>query len=479
MVEFSIFGKKVNLSWADEQQSKVYNTVKQQVTNKQSYKKGLSLVNCRKIMEKEPMMRKASKKKNKDTFRNWFKIVPNDDTDKVDKEVLDIFREFNDRSRFHYKLFQGGFCADIYGTGYIEIVFKEGKNVSVSAKPSGEPIGLVMLNSEHMKTREYGEGDIDHKGALFWVYTENPSNKIFIHPDRIIDVATDRTPDSYFGVAKPNLLYNILTSKINSDISLGEILNWFGHGILDTTIEDMNKEQEKQMIALYDKGTNAYVHDEKYKIDVHNPSQIDPKNFITALYMNISAAFEMPLHILTGESVGNVTGSEVGVSDYYHDIENNQKIIYTPIVRNIYKRILEARGKKWKYNIVWNPIFVDEMSEAKILQSRTWSASNAYNAGYIDISEARKITNEGVVKLDINKKIEKPKPVVAPTNPNVDPQPAVKKPVKNVSFLVPLNEEQKRMIKAVVDREKKLGEEVLAEQDRLFEEREKRDKRKK
>jgi len=466
MRHFEIFGKKV-FSWGEEE-SKVHKTVHQSViASRQSEAlKGAKPTMLRKIALREPLILKAIHKKNKDTFRNWFKIKPTEGTGNIDKNILRLIKDFDKRTNFPYKLYTSGVCANIYGTGFLERTFIESKNKENDSPVdfNNKPLNLFNLNSEFITRRKKKEKGKDN--ISYFIYKEKRGEEVFIHPDRIIDIAIDKLPYSSFGISKIDVLINVLQSKMDADVTSGEILSWFGHGILDMTIENMQPEQEKEMIKLFKQHPNYYAHDQDYKLNVVNPNRIDPKPFYDYFYTNIAAALEMPVHILTGESLGNVTGSEIGVSDYYHDIENIQKIIFTPIIRKIYTQLLESNGHKWKYDIVWNPIFVDELSEAKILQTRSYPAVQGVVNGILSIPEGRRIYNDGVVDLDIEKVPEKSKPEVEPpkdvSEPNVEPQPTVKKPTVKQK-VIPLTEEQKIMIKRAgiretIEQEKRLKE---------------------
>jgi len=436
----------------------------------------------RKIVLREPLTLKAVMKKNKDTIRNWFIIKAKNQKDKVPKKALKLIDDFNYRTKLPYKLYTAGVCANIYGTGFLERTFIESNSNKLDSpvKKGSKPLGLIPINSENIV--EMKEHPSKKDGVLYYVYKKGLGDKDYIHPDRVISIAIDKLPHSPFGISKVDVLLNVLKSKMNADVSSGEILNWFGHGILDMTVNNMNPEQEKEMVKLFKKHPSYYIHDEDYNLDVKNPTRIDPSPFYDYFYTNIAAAFEMPTHILTGQHPGDVTGTEVGVSAYYDDISNIQSVIFTPILEKIYSNLLESNGFKWNYVVDWNPIFVDELSEANILKNRTYSSTANFSAGIIDLSEARTVLNEGVVDLDVSKKIEKPEsePVVKPTiKPNDEPQEPKKPTAKNI-LIHPLNDVQRKMINEM----RRLGERELVEQEKRLKEAErlkkvKKDKRKK
>jgi len=409
--------------------------------------KDVDLELLRKIVISEPLIRKAIFKKNRDTFKNWFVIQDMDGNILSDRNYK-IIRAFDKKTLFPNLLMQTGISANIYGTGFIEKIYNENSNTSSMSKITSRKnlIDLEILNSENIRERKKNPNN-EHDSMLYPVYSKGNSGEKFIHPSRLEVVRIDKLPYSYFGISTVKILWNVLNSKMNADVSSGELLNWYGRGMYDIEIEGMTPEDENETKKQVKKHPDYLIHDEKVKVSVVNPTRIDPTPFYDYFYTNIAAGLEMPKHMLTGAEIGNVTGSEVGTSAYYSDIENTQKLVFTPIIENIYKELFRSFNKSWDYEIVWNPIFVDELSEAKILQTRSYSATQAANSGIVDTGEARKMLNQGIVYLDPDKKIESiinDSPKVS--DPNVEPQPVEKRESDEsiyTPFLTPL---QKDMI---------------------------------
>ena len=407
---------------------------------------GIDLELLRNIVITEPLIRKAIFKKNRDTFKNWFTIEDNDGN-KISDRDYKIVKSFDKKSNFPTVLYKAGISANIYGTGFIEKIYNEQSGTKASTKIDGRKniIDLELLNSENIKERKKIN---DKDTTLYPVYkSKNSSEEVLIHPSRLEVVRIDSLPYSYFGISIPRVLWNILNSKMNADKSAGELLNWYGRGMYDIMIEGMTEEDETHTEKQVKKHPDYLIHDEKVKVDVVNPTRIDPAPFYEYFYTNIAAALEMPKHMLTGAEMGNVTGSEVGTSAYYSDVENIQNLVFTPIIEDIYRELFKSMGKKWDYNIIWNPIFVDELSEARILQTRSYSTSQNFNSGIIDISEARKMLNQGIISLDPEKDInpvEEEKPEIS--NPNIEPQPVKKRESKESIFTPFLTRAQKEMI---------------------------------
>ena len=408
---------------------------------------------------KEPLVLKAIYKKNRDIFKNWFVIRPVDEKDKIDPMVLKILKDFDKKTNFPNKLYVSGVCANIYGTGFIEKIYNEHGN-SKAMNPPGDNAKLVDLNllsSKHITSRK--KSDKKGDSILYPVFKKGFTDEVLIHPDRLSVVRTDWLPGNFFGISKVYVMMNILKSKMTADQASGDFVDWVSKGITDVTIKGMQDEQEKSATKVLKSHPNTLIHDEDYSVAVHNPARIDLGSFFDYFYVNIAAGLEMPKHVLIGSETGNVTGSEVGISSYYGDVQNIQTLVFTPIIEDIYKEVLAAHGKEWKYEIYWNPIFVDELSEAKILQTRAYSATQTVASNIISIPEARKMLNEGVVKLDADKVPEVEKPPQPTTDPNVEPQPVI----KPQSRIRPLTEFEKKMI----EKYRKIGEEILKEQDNM------------
>jgi len=423
---------------------------------------GRKLEMYRRILTSEPLIRKAIYKKNRDTFKNWF-TIQDEEGEPPNKQIQSIIHKFDKRTQFPTLLYESGICANTYGTGFIEKIYHEHGATQADAKVTLDKklIDLNLLNSEHITERKFKN---DKDKTLYPVYND-PKNigvGTLIHPSRLEVIRVDKLPNSYFGISAVKVLWNILNSKMNADVSAGEILNWFGRGMFDVTIENMDDDQEKAAHKELKKHPDYLIHDEDYRLDVKNPTRVDPSPFYDYFYTNIAAVMDMPKHMLIGSEIGNVTGSEVGTSAYYSDIENIQRLIFTPIVENIYTELLRSHGKTWRYDIKWNPIFVDELSEAKILQTRAYAATQSKNANIIDTGESRKMLNDGIVHLDPDKKIE---PLINDSpkmsDPNVEPQPVIK-PERHIRKLTPMEQE-------MINRNKLIGEIELIEQEKRVE----------
>ena len=459
-MKLSIFGKEI-ISLTDSKIEKgralrgysKYRAHEGKITPKQ----------LREIVRREPLISKAISKKSKDVFRNWF-VVKNAETgEPLDGQALDAIRAFDEKVNFKQLLTKTYKCANIYGTGFIEKIYNEPKSTPPSKKvrKNAKLIDLKILDPERIT--QYKQKN--ENGDFFYIYQPPMGEEINIHPSRLVVIPVDDLPFSPFGTSKVLLLYNILQSKMNFDISSGEYLNWGGMGLYDLTIQNMTDEQEEAAHKELSKHPDFLVHDEDYELKVENPKSLDPKDFIDYYYVNIAAAVEMSKQMLVGGDFSDIGGSDIGVAAYYSDVENVQNE-FSPYIIDIYKQMLRFFNISIPIEIDWNETYVDELSEAKILQTRAYSAVQCINSmnPIIDQSEARAILRDGYVDLDLTKKIQpikNPKPI---SDPNIEPQPVKKpeKPPKAHAKFVPMSKTQLELI----EKTRRLGEMELIEQEK-------------
>ena len=449
--------------------------------NKQGYDK-LNPLKRREIAQESPLLMKGIKKKCADTFRAWFILEAMKDRGNPIKADMDAIQRFELRSNYKWKLEQAREAANIYGDGFLLIDFKNDEDRRSEDPPAenAEPYDVKILNSEYITERKFFNDDYETAGVLHWHYLDSDNNEMWIHPDRIQWVPANLIPGFNLGVSTIDLLRWTLFSKKNIDIAAGNILAWFSHGILDLDIQDLEEDEKKEYMKIAEQHPGSWVHDQNLKMDIKNPTSIDPKPFYDYVVLNIAAAINMPTHVLTGIQMGRVTGAEIGFADYYRDVSDDQELLFTPLITDLYTRILKAKGRKWKYKIVWNPIYIDEMAEASLLKIKIEAAVAAKNAGLIDTEEGRLMINKGQIELDITKEIKEPKPAPMPGKPeNPITPPKQKEKKKEASYKITggIGKEEKEMIKrckdarkrmldAMAGQEKALGQSIIKEQEK-------------
>lgn len=384
------------------------------VLNKGGYAK-LTPARRREIANESPLLTKGIRKKSLDSIRAWISLETLDGRGAPIEADAKAIRAFELRTNYKKKFYDAIVCAHVYGDGFLLIQFDkkdEGTKLSDPPVAGSEPRGVYLLNPEQIYRVKYLSEANRKKDLYHYVFNDTKRfGSKYIHPERIQHIKIDELPYSKMGLSKIDLLRYIIESKKHIDIAAGRILSWFSHGIVDIEQEGLEEPELKKILAVAKEHPSAWAHDETMKLEIKNPTSIDPKPFYDYVIMNIASALIMPSHVLTGIQTGRVTGSEIGFTDYYRDILDLQELQYTPPITSLYRRIIEARGREWKYAIKWNTVYVDELAEASIMEKRVTVAEKALNGskgvgGFIDIEEARKIYNKGQIEIDPKKEIE-------------------------------------------------------------------------
>ncbi len=437
------------------------------------FSKKLTVEECIKAGEQCPLFMKGARKKAKDSIRAWHKIEHKDKTKKpfaIDLLYIDNFVRRNNLKRIWERLRVASFLT---GDGYLLITYENDTKTKIDDEPTPNqsPYKVSLIPSQYIKEIGYHPERPEFKKKFVkHFHYQNQDIEYWIHPDRIIQMTCDEIWGP-FGNSKINLLRNIIKSSVNVDIATGEILAWFAHGLLDIKDEDMQKEDLKIWKQTVNEHPSAYIHKDG-DIKALEPKAIDPKPFYDYLILSIAAAYYMPTHILTGIQVGRVTGAEIGTGDYLKDCKDDQELVYTPLLNRLYELILKGKGRSWKnYEIVWNPIYIDELSEAEILYKRVQAADLAFNGargagGFINMEEARRIFSEGQIEIDPKKEIEVKEP--QQQEPQEKPENTEKKKKEEIDLQkYNLDAATKIMIKKKkeqAEKERRLGEEILREQ---------------
>lgn len=383
----------------------------------------------RELAYQSPIFMKGVRKKTHDSIRAWFKIQTKNKSTPIQMDE-DALVAFEKRCNYKKKFGQAVKDAHIYGDGFLLIQFDkkdEGMPLESQPSPDSEPIGVIVLNPEKITSVKYATEENKSKDLYHFVYSGAMGDKL-IHPDRIQHIVLNDDSTSKLGVSHVDILRNTIKSKKNVDIAVGRILSWFSHGLLDIKANDIDDDEIKELKEVARTHPSSWVHDEDdFEIDVIQPNAIQPKDFMDFLVLNIASVLVMPVHVLTGIQIGRVTGAEIGFADYYRDIRDIQELVYTPLIEDLYRRIIEARGRTWKYDLAWQTVYVDELGEANIMEKRMAFVSQGIQAGVIDQEEGRKMLNEGMIELDIHKEIQPP----ITKKPETDFRPPEKKSKKD------------------------------------------------
>ena len=398
----------------------------------------LSPVRCREMALRCPLFLKGSFKRTGDVFNNWFEIVKRKTGEPIGTQTFNVIEEFNERTQLRDKMFIAGICNDIYGDIFLERTFMEkngDKYIPILDNPSTqpnlmkEPLNINVINPELIPKIERKRGSSSN--TEYYHLKKKAGGTVYIHPDRIIHRAEIKLPYSKFGSSKVDVGYNIINALMNTDEISGEILDWFSTGMYFMTKKALNDAEQQKAIRQFEEHPRYIIVDDEWKMDVYNPTRIDPEPFYTHYYTKIAALYRMPRQLLIGAEVGAITGSEVGFGDYVASIHHLREM-YGSIISMIYKQLLQSKGMPWDYEIVWNKTYIDELSESKTMEKRALVSTALVDREIITREESRKIMNEGFVRLSREPEGEfiEPNPNAQPMLPNVEP-PTKGKPKKD------------------------------------------------
>lgn len=374
----------------------------------------------RELAYQSPIFLKGVRKKSMDSIRAWFKIETHNQSTPIQADE-DAIRAFETRTNYKKKFLQAIKDAHIYGDGFLLIGFSNdgGKKLSDAPTDKAEPRTVKILNPQKITQVKY-LSRTNRKMDLYHYVFSSGTGDTYIHPDRIQHIKIEEDSTSKLGVSKIDILRNTIKSKRNVDIAVGKILAWFSHGLLDIKMKDIGDDEIDKLTKVAATHPSIWVHDEDdFEIEVIEPKAIQPEEFMNFIVLNIASVLVMPVHVLTGIQVGRVTGAEIGFADYYRDIKDIQDLIYTPLITDLYRRIIEARGRTWKYVLAWQTVYVDELGEANIMEKRMEFVTKGVQAGVISVEEGRRMLNQGMVEIDVNKKPTPPKKPdsIRPPNP--------------------------------------------------------------
>jgi hypothetical protein len=359
-----------------------------------------------------PFYIKGLKKKSRDTFRTGWRYERFDDSKEPSKIELKILMDFVEKTELLAKLPLIEQDAHIYGDGLLLMSFddedKDSKgNFLKSPRPYGlEPSHLVRLDVERINDKKFINKKFQDLGVKHFIYKEEDGSEKPIHPSRILHIKGTDFAFSDLGISDIDILRHVIAAMADIDIATGKILKWFSHGILEWKKDGANPTKIKEMLKYLNTHPDAFASDETYELKIHTPEAIDPKEFYNHVIMSIAAILVMPTHMLKGVEVGRVTGAEEGFKDYYRDIADVQSLKYKPILKKLFKILFESKNRQFNYDIVFNPIYINETTESELLSKRMATAVLGKNASIIDLQESRNIINKGQVILDVDKEIE-------------------------------------------------------------------------
>jgi len=373
----------------------------------------------------EPLIRKGIWKENRDIFKDGWEIVGKKQNDTVPDDIIDLIEDFNHNCQIQYKYEQAGISSNIYGDGFLEILWDEPQDTRIdSPPPTTSPVDLKIYNAEYIDHTEH-KNQNDPLG--YYIYKEPRVVKQYIHPGRLQHIVKKRIPGKLFGISDVYTCSKTLTSKMNADEQYGEFIEWMGAGAFDVMIKGATRDDLLSAEKVLKHRHNINLHNEETEWKTLNPVIFNPKDFNDWFLINIGAVRDMPYYMLAGTQPGQLTGSEMGFMDYMNHIKSLRENVFSYHIEKLYDMLLKGNGYgegMQEYRIRWKESYIDEQAEANILKMRTDAAGIALDHFAIDENEFRDIMKQGIKDME-------QRDVIGDVPPPVQPQaPVIVQPVQ-------------------------------------------------
>ena len=370
--------------------------------SQKNYRKPITDADRYYIYTHDTIINKAVNKKSKNLFHKWFDIDSPIDGIDVPEAVENKISTFNKETNLKRVLMQNAQNMFVQGNGYLELITIDQSNIEDELPKNSELIDVCNIDPRTIKPKLVSNAEAKKiagskqtiiEDVLYYVQVVARNKLQLVHPSRIIHTVQYTYGDSVWGISPVDVAYRVAQSKINSDWALGEILYRFGKPFPAVTIDDATDKEIEEVFSAIG-GMNprtGFAGDSRYHFALLNPEVIRPKEFMDNFYINLAAAFEMPLMVLIGVQKGALTGSETDLTDYYNDLECMQEIIYSPVLNRIYTQLLGS----WDYELFWNTLYVDKKAEAEIQKLNAETLKLLYfDMGIVDDVTARQMARE-------------------------------------------------------------------------------------
>jgi len=366
----------------------------------------------------EPLTYSGINKTANRMFYQWLKHDTATPGESMDEALREDLEDFHKRIQLRQKLVSVCIDSMVYGNGFLELI--PANSIPDRGLPLLPAAGLkdvVIADPLYIQPRiEW----INQNTGEFYYLEQTSAGTKKIHNSRIIHIPWATLGTMRFGRGAIEIAIRSVFAKLNMDWALGEVIYRHGKPFIVLTTKDAgSKELEKAYKVL--QNINPRTHfagTDRHKFEMLNPSVVDPEPFAHYYYFNLAAAMEMPHMELLGAQSGQLTGSEVDKTGWYANLRAKQENKFTDVIHRINNQYLKGG---WRDEVFWNPIFIDEKSEAEIgkIQADTVKVLY-YDAGLLTDIEARQLCRDmGVSFPDSDDEFiaeEKPKPEPGPAS---------------------------------------------------------------
>ncbi len=397
---------------------------------------------------------KGVNKRSRDLIYNWFEIDSPIDGETIPENITNQLNDFITRNQVKRKLTQAVKDALIYGNGWIEYICAGSKEPQQPL--NGKLIDIRCIDPTQIIGYQLNKNKTE---VEYWKY-KNGIQTIMIHSSRIGHIGFYYDGDNPFSISPLEVACKSIKADNDATTSLDDNLIMFGHPFPTiNTSDNVNQKKVDDAFKVLEqiKKRELKVGFAGFKdtlFQLLNPASPSPHDALYHFYIHLSAAMDMPMMFLIGEKAGQLTGNEIELGDYYKSIEAQQKLFISPLINQMFNLLI---GESiWRYEVYWNPLFVDEKTEIAnktLLMNTIGQLYSLY--GLVDVMEARQMLREYDINIPEDGMLDEPEPI----EPEPEPEPTPDEIEPNeVTTRKPTRQEM-----AIARKQRALGERLIKE----------------
>ena len=342
-------------------------------------------------------------------------------------------------NRFEILVRQAHINADIYGNGYIEIMYNAGNS---------DIKGLKVLHPKFIDVqRDPSTGAVifDNVGGLKGYVQRVGQQEIKLRPDQIIHIVFRKMGDEVLGYSLVEPALKTIERAMNIEEGVAQGMYRHGFPQLDIEVGDENNPPTKAMIDDIAKSVedlnskNEFVHSNYIKAKILESSTTKDIGFYPQIFIKQIVSclgVPEPLILGTGEN-SNKSIAEVQLKDFRAQMGAEQKISAVEIEDKLFKKLAALKGWKDDPELEWNEILPEEET------AKTGRVATLFEKQLITRNEAREILKFPPTPFPEDDEFQKPLDNMIPTEEKRG-SPAVNQPDRVPKQEIVKTRDQKR-----------------------------------
>lgn len=307
---------------------------------------------------------------------------------KVETEMIEkALKKFLKENRFDLLVRQAHINADLYGNGYIEIMYNVGRT---------DIKKLKLLHPKYIDVQrnpQTGAVLFDHLGNLKGYVQKIGQLEIKLRPDQIIHFVYRRLGDEVLGYSIIEPALKTIERAMNVEEGVAQGMYRHGFPQLDIEVGDENNPPTKSMIddiaaKVEDLNSkNEFVHSNYIKAKIMESSTtkgsvVYPQIFIRQVVACLGVP--EPLILGTGENT-NKAVADVQLKDFRAQMGAEQKMSSVEIEDKLFRKLAEMRHWEGDIELEWNEIMPEEET------AKTGRVATLFEKQIVTRNEAREL----------------------------------------------------------------------------------------